>query len=841
MGNGVEKDGTDTKVKERKEQRITRVILFSLAAGVFAVAFLAYLYCNSIYPDSVDTDTFGHLFKSNYLYHALKEGTLYPVYTEYWYNGMELFRYWPPLAYYVLSLLQFLTAGDVLNAFYLFAGVVYLLNMVGWFLIGKSENRLGMAFLAGNLYFFCPDNIRIFMAEGNIPRIFINALLPIAFYCVWECLHYKHFKKLIGLAVVVWLITTSHYMIAAMTGISIFIFGAVYSIINKEWKGIVYITIDLVCAYLASGIFLLPGLTGGGLTSQNSEASIATINQWAQEAVKSLNPFFRSGEGYVRSFYFGLVIFVIVLLGIVAANKKTGAGFVTTLFIFVSTTTSASAVVRLLPMSQVFWMQRFVPMAMCIFFLTFVVWKELKKAVIIVFTIAMFADGLMTFSMLTEVREQPVEVLVEQDMSQYLLAEAVELTENRLGILDNSTWGAVPSWYLSKNMDESSVQYSFGWAYQGAETLNNIVSINEAVQGSFFEYVFDRLLELGDDTILMDKKLVAEADVPAMKQAAEKLGYILYDENDSVWLYHLKEAEGSFGIVKQYRNLAIGEHAQAICYVYPQFGYGESVCLEDYRLEDLMQYEKVYLSGFTYNDKEAAEALLKTAADRGVEIYIDMQHIPENKLTGKTEFLGVYAQYVAFTEKFPVLSTNNGSQFKLNFKTAGYAAWNTVYLSGASDRIKDAYYDDVTSLNYVAQNGSPNITFLGFNMVYYYHENRMPELLTFLNETFEEEPGQVCESEPVPIEVVYESDKVIVISEKDDVNTGIAALDCFVKADGLKKDTQSNLLVVDSGTTVFDVEYTDLKPGMVVSVIGVAGCCLFWGILFGLHKEGGRK
>ena len=827
-------------MNERKRIKVTRVIPYVLAAGALALVFSAFLYFNSIYPDSVDTDTFGHLFKSNYLYHSLKEGTLYPIYTEYWYNGMELFRYWPPLAYYVLSLLQFLTQGDVLTAFYLFAGVVYLLNMAGWFLVGKSEGRLGMAFLVGNLYFFCPDNIRIFMAEGNIPRIFINALLPFVFYCVWECLHYKHWKKLIGLAAVTFLITTSHYMIAAMAGISIFVFCAVYCIINREWKGIVYITIDLGCAYLASGIFLLPGLTGGGLTSQNSEASIATINQWAQEALKSLNPFFRDGEGYIRSFYFGVVIFVIVLLGIVAANKKTGAGFITTLFIFVCTTTSAASVVRMLPMSQVFWMQRFVPMAMCIFFLTFSMWKELKRHVLILFTLAMLADGVMTFSLLSEIREEPVAELVEQDMSRYLLAEAVELTENRLGILDNSTWGAVPSWYLSKDMDDDSVQYSFGWAYQGAETLNNIVSINEAAQGSFFEYVFDRLLELGDDTVLVDKKLIAETDIAALKRAAEKIGYTLYEENNRVLLYHFDEVEGTFGVIKQYRNIAIGEHAQVFCYIYPQFGYGESVCLDDYSLDELLQYEKIYLSGFTYNDKETAEELLKTVADSGVQIYIDMQHIPENKLTGKSEFLGVYAQYVAFTEKFPVLATDNGSQFKLDFKTAGYDAWNTVYLSGASEKIKQAYYDDITSLTYVAQNGTPNITFLGFNMVYYYHENRLPELLTFLNEVFDEEPGQICESELVPIEVVYESDKVTVTSKKDNVITGIAALDCFAESETQESDTQSNLLVVESGTTVFKVKYTDFKLGMAASVMGIAGCCLFWGILFGLRKEGDR-
>ena len=84
------------------------MFLFMLAAVGIALAFSACLYIFSIYPDSVDTDTFGHLFKSNYLYESMKKGNLYPIYTEYWYNGMELFRYWPPLSYYALSFMQFL-------------------------------------------------------------------------------------------------------------------------------------------------------------------------------------------------------------------------------------------------------------------------------------------------------------------------------------------------------------------------------------------------------------------------------------------------------------------------------------------------------------------------------------------------------------------------------------------------------------------------------------------------------------------------------------------------------------------------------------------------------------
>ena len=181
-----------------------------------------------------------------------------------------------------------------------------------------------------------------------------------------------------------------------------------------------------------------------------------------------------------------------------------------------------------------------------------------------------------------------------------------------------------------------------------------------------------------------------------------------------------------------------------------------------------------------------------------MEFFIDMQHIPVNKLTGKTEFLGVYAQFIQFTERFPVMENKDGVQFKLDFKAPGYEVWNTVYLSGAADRVREAYYDNVTSLTYVARHENPNITFLGFNPVYYYHEDKIPELLTFINEIFEEEPGFICKSEIVPIEVTYEHDKITIHSDRDGVSTGIANLDCFMAAENEEKISRNNLVVVDS-------------------------------------------
>lgn len=820
-----------------------KIYVFVIAAAIGAVAFSVFLFSFTLYPYDVlmGTDVFGHFFKINYLYDSIRDGVFYPIYTDYWYNTMELFRYWPPLSYYIVAFLEFITKGDVLSAYFVFGGVVYFINMMGWLLLGRCEKRMHVAFVLGNLYFFCPDNVRVFLGEGNIPRILIASLIPYAFYFTWEILHYKKYKHLIGLGVITWVITISHYMIAAMTGISIFIFCAIYSIMNKEWKQIIYITFDLGLAYMTMGIGLIPGVLGGGLTSQSSEASVSTISQWAQEAFKSLDPFYRVGAGMRSSFYFGIVIFVIALLGIIAADRKMGAGFITAILIFFSTTTAVSAVVRLLPMSQVFWMQRFVPMAMCVFFLSILVWKNLKRTAFVIFCAFMIIESVIELSLLSKTKEAPYRDELVAEVETYMLPEAKELTKNRLGILDYSLRGSIPSWYLSDHMDEKKIRYSYGWAYQGAETMQNIVHINEAAEGSFFEYSFDRFLELGDDVVLVDKTRFKEEDADAIKQAAMHVGYTLHSENDEAWIFTIEDVSGPIGIVREYKNFAIGSNAHEICYIYPDFAWGNSYALEDYSVEELAKYEKLYLSGFTYRDEETAEEFLNKVAESGVKIYIDMQHIPTDKLSGKTEFMGVYTQFVAFTEKFPVLSTNNGSQFKLDFRTAGYDTWNTVYLTGVSERIKEAYYDNATKLTYVATNGNPNIIFLGFNPVYYYHESKMPELLEFLNELFGEEYGKLSKTEIVPLEVTYEADKITVVSKRDNVNTGIANLECFIPSDGKEKKALHNILHVDKGTTVYDVKYSYFTLGITVSIIGFICSIFYWIIILKKEEDNGDE
>lgn len=633
-------------------KRTGKILLYLLMTTALAALFTICLLYTNNYPKG--SDVYGHLFKTNVLYHAILDGEWYPVYTPYWYNGIELFRYWPPLSYYVLAAFQFFCNGNIMTAYTIFGGFCYLLSMTGWMCFGIREKRMTLSFLAGTLFFLFPDSLRVFFSEGNVPRIFISALLPLLFFFMWEFIEYRKKKAIYPFLAILCAITFTHIMISAMVGISLFLFCLIHAIAHKSWKYQAALIGGAVLSYPLMGIVLIPGLTGG-LTSQSSEASVATIGNWAQKAVLSLNPLYRLES--MDYFYFGLSIFVILILGLIAANKKTVSGFLAAFCIFISTTTAFTTVIRLLPLSQVWWMQRFVPMALAFFLISFLCWKQLKKWVLAVFLLCMAIDIAPSVKGFIGYEDKEVTVRQEERAEENLLKEAAERAQNRVAILDNSLMGSYPSYYFSKNMDETAVSYSFGWAYQGAATIRNIVSINEAIEFGFPEYAFDRLAELGNDVVILSKKHVdiKEEDWEQVLEAAGRCGYEVVSENSENMMFELKQTPeiGTFGTSASYDHLAIGDTAQYICYLFPNFKIGFSSCIEDYTLEELCRYEKLYLSGFTYRNKEQAESLLTEASAKGVEIYIDMQHIPINKLTGKTEFLGVYAQFIQFTEKFP--------------------------------------------------------------------------------------------------------------------------------------------------------------------------------------------
>ena len=94
---------------------------------------------NGAYPTG--SDTMYHIFRGDYVYNSIKEGSWYPIYNSMWYNGVEIMRYWAPLTAYYMALCQMIAGGGQLAGYLIFVGSVCFFNSILWLIIGRKMNR----------------------------------------------------------------------------------------------------------------------------------------------------------------------------------------------------------------------------------------------------------------------------------------------------------------------------------------------------------------------------------------------------------------------------------------------------------------------------------------------------------------------------------------------------------------------------------------------------------------------------------------------------------------------------------------------------------------------------
>ena len=799
---------------------ILSTLLIILFSGI--IAFIIYKTNN--YPKG--NDVYGHLYKIKILYEEIKNGNFYPIYTPSWYSGIELFRYWPPASYYFYCIFMFITGGNIYEAFILFIFATSVIGAVGWLLFGLREDKMGLCLIIGLLYFILPDNLRVFFSEGNIPRIFITMILPYIFFLMHEFLTYKKKYALVLIAPFIIMLVCAHIMISAMFGIAAFLYLLIYAVVNNRYKRSIVLLIDLVIGYITSGVILIPGLIGG-IVTQNSSASQATsAAMWSQYILESLNPLIRF-ENF-GSFYFGLSIFIVILFGILTFRKYTLPGFLSSFILFVGTSMIVVPIISTLPMSQVFWMIRFIPMAEVMFFIALIYWKNLKKVALTAFLVLICIDSFMSFKCVLEERGT-IEEEEREIAKNYLLDEAAELTDNRFALMDLSLIGSYPSYYI---IQEKNVNYLFGWAYQGAFTVKEIVNLNEAFENRYFTYVFDRLIDYGCDTVVIKKDLVKnKEDWAEIDRVSKELGYSVAAENEYAILYDYDKIHETYGVIPHYENICIGANSEYLSFLYPSFYKQSNDYLDNYTFEDLKDYKKIYLAGPYYHDKAYCEDLILKLAKSGVKIFVDMNNLQNEKSIGRNSFLGVVAQPITFTETFPVLEMDNGSQFKLKPQTELSTEWHTYFLSNLQHTIKKSEYKKNRYLGYVGTSGNENITFIGLNLVYFCASNPevSEQLYKFLDEIFEENRTFVPEKEVVPIEIFSRKNSFIVHSNYNNVDSTVTNLDSF-KINRPAKD--STFLFVNKGDTIVEITRIYLAEGFLCSLIGILLYLNYWLVLW---------
>lgn len=790
-----------------REKFILAVSLLVLAAlGVSYVLFLKY---KGIEPSG--NDIWGHLFKSEVMYENIKRGNFYPLYESSWYNGIQLYRYWAPLPYYLMAFLLFISGGSLVMAYHLFGGVSLFFGGIPFILAGRKGGKPWMGLSFALLWFFMPENFRVYFCEGNLPRMLTGILIPYLVYFLWRYLREGKKRMMAGIVLVTAMITLSHVMIAAMVGVGAFLFLLFDWFKNRESVRSVQVLWGMVCGILLTGIWLVPALSGG-MVSMNPESGSAVMESLMYDLSVSLNPMNRI-NGVTDTFYYGIAVTFLSVAGILLARNKKKAGFILSLVILALTTPALLPILRKLPMNQLFWMMRFATIVYGFFFLSMLEWKSLKVRYGALAVLLLAADcipSVLFDRYLTEASENAV-VNTE---------EVKELTAQRAAIMDLSSLGSYPSYGLCRG--EDAVAYTYGWAWQGAATSENIVMLNTALEKEAYVYLFDRCLELGNDTVLVFRQYVGKngKTYEDLLAGAKASGFTPAAETEVAYIFK-KDTPDSFGTVTEYRGLALGVYADTMTLYFPSFTEGNSDYVDDYTLQELCRYQTVFLSGFSYHDREKAEQLLRDASDRGVKIIVDMTHVPADDRTKQQTFLDTTAMPLTFRKRFPALDYQEREIILQEFSEDD-AVWNTGYLTGNMEITGQFSYEGEELVFAGRDLFHKNITYLGLNLMYHATQTGDEEALEILGELFGIPVEQLPLRSLAALEYETDAEGLTIRAEggyeNAVINTTLAYQDIF---DGDKPiDRQNHLLLVASGETKIVFHYPLLIPGICVSAAG---------------------
>lgn len=779
--------------------------------GVLACLLVWIVYRNGSYPGGADTMC--HIYKGDVLYREILKGNFYPLIDPMWYNGVEMMRYWAPLPVYVLALCQALAGGNMFGGYLLFVGCVFFFGAAVWLWIGNRHGRPGLGAFMGVLWFFMPNNLYALFVEGNLPRSLCMIFLPWLLEQIYLYLAEKRWRNLLGIILCFIPITLCHLGYAGMILLAVLLFLIIYIFRFGGARKCFHVLLAMALSILILGLWVVPSLKGG-ITSTDSSQVMKTF---FQDAAISLNPLYRVKNGASAAFYFGLAAFLTAIPGIFFGKNKSGIFFGCALIIFLCTTTSMYPIISHLPGSQYLWMLRFISIALCMILFGLMLWDTLKKQWLRLFCLLLVLDAVPSLSLVYgDVSGRPVEERMDETDEYSLLAEAREITTQRLALMDLSSMGATGAFLTSGYTNPKAGTFGAGW--QSANTAENIVMLNEAMETGRYYYLFDRCLELGNDTVLIKIDCLHQKykDLDRVGEAAEAAGYRLAAENEGWLLYHLDTFE-QFGTVSSYSAIGIGKSALAVTMDYPAMEHGESDNLNDYSLDELKKYELVYLDGFTYDNKVQAEALVTQLSESGVRIVIQADGIPMDEHTGIQSFLDVICQPIVFSNGYPLLDTIDGI-LDCDLFPVGYTSWRAMYLSGLEEcwgKI-DEIGEELTFYGTVKND---NIVMIGLNLSYFYSLTRDEGVGKLLSHAMLFSDSELPERSLVPLEVEYQQDRIIIRSETDNVNTALAWHDIFEGTEGVSN--RNNLTFVNQGETVIMLRYPYFAEGLCVSIMGL--------------------
>ncbi len=788
------------------------VLLFAvLAAGIAGV-----VYISGLYP--LGSDTMCHVYKGEKLYQDICSGNWYPLLDMRWYNGVEILRYWAPLPVYLMAGCIGLAAGNLFNGYLLFVGIVFLGGALVWLIIGNRLERPGLGAFLGILWFFMPNNLFALFWEGNLPRALCMVLLPWLFYQMYEYCLKKQGGHLVQIILTFALITLCHLGYAGMILLATVLFFICYRCAGGKLRKGMHCVAAMVMGMLVTGIWAYASLQGGMTATDSSEV----MRTFFQSVAVSINPFLRIPEHGAGTFYFGLAALLVAVLGTIGGRNGSKPYFPSAIVILLLTSSAAYPILSRLPFGQYLWMLRFISIALCMIFMGILLWKSMKRSILLVCCVLLVADVLPSLELITgDLTAKTVEERMAAQAENTLIARAKEITNQRAALMDQGVMEATGAYLLSDFRGETNTTFGAGW--QSAATADNIVMLNEAMDRGRYLYLFDRCVELGTDTVLIPVQNLqyGSEDIENLDAAAARVGYALVEANIGYRLYHM-DTPKCFGVISRYWGMAIGTSAKSFVIDYPGMEIGRSANLNAYTYEELKDYELIYLDGFTYDNKQQAEALITELSEHGVKIVISAAGVPVDEYMGIQSFLDVLCQTINFSNGYPIMDTIDG-EIDADLFPAGHTDWKTVYLEGL-DSCYGSIYELEHELQVMGTVKNDNIFFIGLGLAYHYELTGDPAVGKLISRVMTIDAELLPQRTLVPLEIQMGKDHMLIQSPENGVNTTLAYHDIFSSPGVIRE--RNHLLYVEEGTTLVSFKYPYFWEGLLVTVLGIAGSIL---------------
>jgi len=726
-----------TKVKIRDPFKIVgAALIIGLAVLLIYRSILFPPAGTALYPWASDTQ--GHLLKVEYLRENLSQGTIAPQMLPDWYMGMEFMRYYPPLPYYLLVLLRMLIPNAVYAANW-FIGLCALAGGLSWLLYRRWIGILP-ALVGGVLFLFLPDNIRVAMAEGNLPRVLATALLPVTIYLLLRTL---------GKTGTVWhrtalafcfaLIVLSHAMMAAIYAVCcglilLFLVLKRTTSIQKAAQVMLFVALGI----LFSAWWLFPSFSGG-ITELDTSAMTEALAVFP--ITNYLDPGLRVGNP--EAVYIGLALLALSIASLVVYQEQ--RGFTTALtftgcFGVLITTSGFNQFFNALPLHNLLWPLRFLGIASFALLLALMWslrgWKSISPVVVLTVVAVLAIDGAGSFFL---IGLRPVDPDIDQ------ISQRLSVTNGwREATLDLSRLGSGPSLSFSADAEREQL---FGWAYQGARTAQTVAALNDAIEMGFPAYLLDRLDLYGtDDVVILDDLPNADHIAAGLQQG----NYLKVYTGERVDLYHREGSPRAF--IADWETLGIGRGAQNLAYLFPSMILGTSTQVDDYSLEHLMRFKTVVLSGFDWHNRQQAEQLVEQAARQGVRVIVDLTGVKKDPLARIPRFLNVWGEQVILPPD-PVQVFSLEEQFTLEGFNKHSRLWYSHMLQGLEQ--------EFWSFDYLGQKGTlvgfnaygqGKVWFVGLNLPYHAVQTRDPLAIQLLSLLLELEPEVAEGYTQVPLE-----------------------------------------------------------------------------------------